>query len=115
MTECINIQDFRVNVLPVIGIPNSRYYVLNGQGTDIDEYVTDLSGAFHKVNPIVPPGPPGPPGIQGIQGIQGIPGNDGADGADGIDGADGADGAQGPPGVDAMTVPQIMALVFINV
>ena len=52
MSELI-IKDYRVNTLPVIGVPNSRYYVLNGQGTDIDEYVTDLSGNYHKVNPII--------------------------------------------------------------
>ena len=47
------IKDFRVDVLPTIGTPNSRYYVLNGQGTDIDEYITDKYGSYHKVNPIV--------------------------------------------------------------
>ena len=47
------IKDYRVNTLPVVGIPNSRYYVPNGQGSDIDEYVTDLNGNFRKVNPIV--------------------------------------------------------------
>lgn len=47
------IQDFKVNTLPLIGVPNSRYYVPNGQGTDVDEYITDLSGGFHKVNPVI--------------------------------------------------------------
>jgi len=46
------IKDFRLNAVPSTWEPNSRYYILNGQGTDIDEYVTDLSGIPHKVNPV---------------------------------------------------------------
>jgi hypothetical protein len=41
--------DFKADTLPAIGVPNSRYYIPNGQGTDIDEYVTDLNGSFRKV------------------------------------------------------------------
>jgi hypothetical protein len=46
------IKDYKVNELPLRGKPNSRYYVPNGNGTDIDEYVTDVHGNYHKVNPI---------------------------------------------------------------
>lgn len=46
------IDDYKVDVLPPKGKPNSRYYVPNGNGTDIDEYITDKSGNFRKVNPI---------------------------------------------------------------
>lgn len=49
----IEIKDYKVNTLPTKGKPNSRYYVPNGQGTDIDEYITDKLGAYHKVNPII--------------------------------------------------------------
>lgn len=58
MDACIEIKDYKVNTLPTKGKPNSRYYVPNGQGTDIDEYITDKQGIYHKVNPIssiVPP------------------------------------------------------------
>jgi len=50
MTQYI-IRDYRVNSLPAKGQPNSRYYVPNGNGTDVDLYITDLSGNYHKVNP----------------------------------------------------------------
>lgn len=43
------ITDYKVNVLPVVGVPNARYYVPNGNGTDLDHYVTDRAGAFRKV------------------------------------------------------------------
>lgn len=43
----------RVSVLPAFGKPNHIYYVPNGQGTDVDEYIADKNGAFRKVNPIV--------------------------------------------------------------
>lgn len=43
------IKDYKVNELPPKGKPNSRYYVPNGNGTDIDEYVTDKDGEYHKV------------------------------------------------------------------
>lgn len=46
------IDDYKVDSLPPKGAPNSRYYVPNGNGTDIDEYITDKSGNFRKVNPI---------------------------------------------------------------
>jgi hypothetical protein len=46
------IDDYKVDVLPPKGKPNSRYYVPNGNGTDIDEYITDKSGNFRKVNPV---------------------------------------------------------------
>ena len=45
------IKDFKVNTLPAKGEPDSRYYVPNGNGTDIDEYITDKNGLFRKVNP----------------------------------------------------------------
>jgi hypothetical protein len=45
------IKDYKVLKLPPKGKPNSRYYVPNGEGTDIDEYVTDKDGKYHKVNP----------------------------------------------------------------
>lgn len=48
------IREFRVNTLPTKGKPNSRYYVPNGNGTDLDEYITDLSGNYRKVTPIIP-------------------------------------------------------------
>ena len=47
------IEDYKVDVLPVKGVPNARYYVPNGNGSDVDEYITDLVGNFRKVNPIV--------------------------------------------------------------
>lgn len=47
-----NIDDYKVDQLPTKGEPNSRYYVPNGNGTDIDEYITDKKGLFRKVNPI---------------------------------------------------------------
>lgn len=43
------IRDFRVNSLPGVPIPNSRYYVPNGNGTDLNEYLTDLTGAYRLV------------------------------------------------------------------
>lgn len=43
------IRDFRVNSLPGVPIPNSRYYVPNGNGTDLNEYITDLTGAYRLV------------------------------------------------------------------
>lgn len=43
------IRDFKVNVLPTVGVPNARYYVPNGNGTNLDEYVTDLNGNFRLV------------------------------------------------------------------
>lgn len=46
----IEIKDFKVNALPVIGVPNSRYYVPNGNGSYIDEYITDLNGNYRKVS-----------------------------------------------------------------
>jgi len=47
------IRDFKVNALPLpTGVPNSRYYVPNGNGTDVDEYITDLNGNYRKVNPV---------------------------------------------------------------
>lgn len=46
------IKDYRVNTLPAKPEPNSRYYVPNGNGTDVDLYITDLGGNYHKVNPI---------------------------------------------------------------
>jgi len=42
----------RVGVLPTVGIPNHIYYIPNGQGTDVDHYVVDNNGIYHKVNPI---------------------------------------------------------------
>ena len=53
MDKCLEIKDYKVNTLPTKGKPNSRYYVPNGQGTDIDEYITDKLGHYHKVNPVV--------------------------------------------------------------
>lgn len=47
------IRDYKVNSLPSKGQPNSRYYVPNGNGTDVDEYITDLNGNFRKVSPVV--------------------------------------------------------------
>ena len=47
------IRDFRVNSLPGVPIPNSRYYVPNGQGTDLDEYLTDLNGNYRQIKPII--------------------------------------------------------------
>lgn len=44
------IKDFKVDVLPTRGAPNARYYVPNGNGTDIDEYVTDKSGLYRRVS-----------------------------------------------------------------
>lgn len=46
------IRDYKVNSLPAKGQPNSRYYVPNGNGTDVDLYITDLGGNYHKVNPV---------------------------------------------------------------
>ena len=47
------IRDFKVNALPLpTGVPNSRYYIPNGNGTDVDEFITDKTGNYHKVNPI---------------------------------------------------------------
>lgn len=43
------IRDYKVNVLPTVGVPNARYYVPNGNGTNLDEYVTDLNGNFRLV------------------------------------------------------------------
>ncbi len=48
--EC-KIRDFKVLELPQPkGVPNARYYVPNGTGTDIDEYLTDLNGNYRKVS-----------------------------------------------------------------
>ena len=52
MSQCI-IKDYKVINLPSNGQPNSRYYVPNGNGTDVDEYITDINGNFRKINPIV--------------------------------------------------------------
>lgn len=52
MGQC-SIKDYKVTELPSKGQPNSRYYVPNGNGTDVDEYVTDKEGNYHKVNPVV--------------------------------------------------------------
>lgn len=49
--QCV-IKDFKVDALPIKGEPNARYYVPNGNGTDIDEYITDKKGLFRKVNPV---------------------------------------------------------------
>lgn len=51
MQQC-NIKDYKVLNLPSKGQPNSRYYVPNGNGTDVDEYITDVYGNFRKVNPM---------------------------------------------------------------
>ncbi len=51
MATNIEIKDYKVNELPLKGKCHSRYYVPNGNGTDIDEYVTDKDGNYHKVNP----------------------------------------------------------------
>lgn len=47
--KCV-IKDYKVNELPSKGEPNSRYYIPNGQGSNIDEYVTDKDGNFRKVS-----------------------------------------------------------------
>jgi hypothetical protein len=47
------IADYKVNTLPINGVPNARYYVPNGNGTDIDEYLTDKDGNYRKVSPVV--------------------------------------------------------------
>lgn len=46
------IRDFRVNSLPGVPIPNSRYYVPNGNGTDLDEYLTDLNGNYRQIKAV---------------------------------------------------------------
>lgn len=43
------IQDYKVKTLPDIGVPHSRYYTPNGNGTDVDQYITDKYGNFRKV------------------------------------------------------------------
>lgn len=42
----------RVSVLPAIGIPNYIYYVPNGNGDDLDEYLADNNGILRKVRNI---------------------------------------------------------------
>jgi hypothetical protein len=47
--EC-KIKDFKVLELPARGVPNARYYVPNGDGTNIDEYLTDINGNYRRVS-----------------------------------------------------------------
>lgn len=47
-----NIRYFKVNALPSDLCPNAIYYVPNGNGSDLDEYVTDKYGNPRKVRSI---------------------------------------------------------------
>ena len=49
-----NIRYFKVNSLPSELCPNAIYYVPNGNGSDLDEYVTDKYGNARKVRSISP-------------------------------------------------------------
>lgn len=49
-----NIRYFKVNSLPSELCPNAIYYVPNGNGSDLDEYVTDKYGNARKVRTISP-------------------------------------------------------------
>ena len=49
-----NIKYFKVNALPSDPCPNAIYYIPNGNGTDLDEYVTDKYGNPRKVRSLSP-------------------------------------------------------------
>ena len=42
------IKDFKVNVLPPIGVPNSRYYLKVTPGNKFIEYITDSFGNYFE-------------------------------------------------------------------
>lgn len=46
------IKDFKVNSLPAIGIPNSKYYLKVAPGNKFIEYITDSFGNF--LEPTIP-------------------------------------------------------------
>ncbi len=46
------IRDFKVNTLPLIGVPNSRYYLKVAPGDKYIEYLTDNLGNF--LSPTLP-------------------------------------------------------------